>query len=99
MIARAGRPSWAREIITGGLASLLVALSNAASPVMGLAVAGGAAVLCIGLFSPAALVLAWIGAGPTLSTWLDVNVGPLPNLTPDRALLLVLLSVTALRWL
>jgi O-antigen ligase len=82
-----------------GFASLVFAASLSSGPLIGLAVAGGAAAFCLALYAPTALVLAWIGTGPTLSTWLDVRVGPLPALTPDRALLMLLLFVSAWRWL
>jgi O-antigen ligase len=93
------RPQGLAFAAAGGLSSLLFGLSVAASPMMGVALAAGAAVLCVALFAPAALLLAWIGASPMLSTWLDVNAGPLPTVTPARAILAVLLPVTAWRWL
>lgn len=83
----------------GGLGGLIVAASISATPLLGVAMALGAAALCVGLFAPEALVLAWIATGPTLSTWLDFRVGPLPAVTPDRAVLALLLSVLAWRWL
>src|SRR5687768_15136621 len=83
----------------GGTASLILALSVTASPLMGVAMAAGTLAVCVGLFSPAGLTLTWLASGPTLSTWLDADVGPLPAITPDRALLVVLLGVLGWRWL
>ena len=82
-----------------GIASLGMAASIAVSPLMGVAVAAGAAALCVALFAPAGLVLAWLGTATTIPYWFDIKIGPLPALTPDRALLAVLLSVLACRWL
>ena len=82
-----------------GFVSLLFAGAIAANPKLALALAGGAAALPLGLFAPAALVLAWIGSGPPLSTWLEVKVGALPALTLDRVLLAWLLLVVGWRWL
>lgn len=82
----------------GGASGLAFALALASSPLMGFAIAAGAALLYVGLFAPAMLLLAWIGTGPTLSTWLDVSVGPV-NLTPERAVLTVLFSLSVWRWL
>jgi O-antigen ligase len=83
----------------GAFASLVFVLSMVASPLMGLGVSAAAAALCLGLFAPTVLLLAWLAADPSLSTWLDVRIGPFPALTPDRALLMVLVAVTAWRWL
>lgn len=82
----------------GGVASIVFALSIAGSPLMGLGLSAAAAALCVGLFAPTALLLAWIAADPSLSTWLDVRIGPFPALTPDRALLMLLVAVSAWRW-
>ena len=83
----------------GGVGSLVFVLSIAASPLMGLGVSAAAAALCVGLFAPTALLLAWLAADPSLSTWLDIRIGPFPALTPDRALLMLLVAVSAWRWL
>jgi O-antigen ligase len=92
------RPRGVAYKAAAGLASTVFALALTGSPIMALAVALGIIVVCVGLFSPALLTLAWIGSGPTLSTWLDVRVGPLPALTPDRTLLMVLLALFVTRW-
>lgn len=83
----------------GGIASLGMAASLAVSPVMGLAVAAGTAVLCLALFAPTGLILTWLATATTIPYWFDVNIGPLPALTPDRALFAVLLSILGCRWL
>lgn len=102
MIADNPSNEWQRGILPaafGGAASLVLALSMAASPLMGVAVTAGALAVCLGLFAPAGLILTWFASGPTLSTWLDVDLGPLPAMTPDRALLAVLLGVIGWRWI
>jgi O-antigen ligase len=78
--------------------SSFVALVSSSEPFIGLGLAGAAVLVPVALFSPEVLLFAWLGTGPTLSTWLDFRIGPFPALTPDRAVLAVLVSAVTWRW-
>lgn len=80
-------------------AALILCVAN--EIYLGVAVILGAVwALALTLHAPVLMLMAWIASGPLLSGWLGAALGDkIPALTPDRVLVFVLASVSAVRWL
>lgn len=87
-------------LTAAALAAVLV-LCVANEIYLGVAVVLGAVwALALTLHAPVVMLMAWIATGPLLSGWLGAALGDkIPALTPDRVLVFVLASVSAVRWL
>jgi len=80
------------------LLTLFLALAVAQFAVIETSVVLGSVLgLAVGLWAPVGALMAWLVSGPTLGSWVSFRIGPLPALTPDRAIFVILFLITAVR--